>query len=68
MSTALAILLHEDFLKCVDIYKDYSGRWTCECKKGLWGVDAPTKDEACHQGLHYFFQYLDDGEYDEILA
>ncbi len=40
------------------------GRWECECKKGLWGVSAPTKKSAKDEGRHYFQQYDSDGEYD----
>lgn len=34
------------------------------CKKGLWSVTAPTKEEAVKIVKHYFIQYLSDGEYD----
>lgn len=44
--------------------KKGKGFWECECKKGLWGVMAPTKKSAKDEGRHYFAQYLSDGEYD----
>jgi len=40
-----------------------SGRVEMHCKKGLWGVDAPTEDEAEKEALHYFMQYYNEGEY-----
>ena len=44
--------------------KKKHGRWECECKRGLWGVSAPTKKSAKNEGRHYFAQYESDGEYD----
>lgn len=35
------------------------------CKLGLWGVFAPTKDQAIAEARHYFVQYFNDGEYSE---
>jgi len=43
--------------------KQVGKRWRCECKKGLWSVDAPTKKQALLEGSYYFAQYLSDGEY-----
>lgn len=37
------------------------------CKKGLWGVCAPTKEQAEKEAKHYFIQYFDDGEYGKDL-
>jgi len=39
------------------------GRWQIDCKKGFWGVDAPTLEEASREAHHYFRQYYFDGEY-----
>jgi hypothetical protein len=33
------------------------------CKKGLWGVDAPDHETAEREAMHYFRQYYEDGEY-----
>lgn len=33
------------------------------CAKGLWGVCAPTADQADREAKHYFVQYFSDGEY-----
>jgi hypothetical protein len=33
------------------------------CKKGLWGVEAPTQEEAERKSRHYFALYFGDGEY-----
>ena len=35
------------------------------CIKGLWGVTAPTKEQAENEAKHYFWLYFGDGEYDE---
>jgi hypothetical protein len=40
-----------------------NGRYSIKCVKGLWAVDAPNKSEATREALHYFSQYLEDGEY-----
>ena len=37
--------------------------YSIECKKGLWGVYAPTKQEAEREAKHYFVRYFLDGEY-----
>ncbi len=42
-----------------------NGRYQINCRKGLWGVDAPSLEEAAREAVHYFTQYLSDGEYDE---
>jgi hypothetical protein len=34
-----------------------------KCKEGLWRVDAPTKELAEREAMHYFWQYYHDGEY-----
>ena len=38
------------------------------CRKGLWGVLAPTKEEAEREARRYFAQYFSDGEYDTEQA
>ena len=37
--------------------------YSIRCKKGLWGIDAPTEEEAEREAMHYFMLYLADGEY-----
>ena len=37
--------------------------YSAKCKKGLWRVDAPTKEQAEKEGRYYFSQYFLDGEY-----
>ena len=44
------------------------GYVSIDCKLGLWGVSAPTRDIATHQAMHYFLQYRDDGEYSSIIG
>ena len=55
----------EEYKKHTKTVKSGSG-YAAKCKKGLWRVDAPTKEEADREGMHYFAQYWADGEYDEI--
>ena len=43
---------------------DDGDRVCIACKKGLWSVDAPTKEDALREARHYFAQYYQDGEYD----
>ncbi|QDP52106.1 MAG: hypothetical protein Unbinned706contig1000_50 [Prokaryotic dsDNA virus sp.] len=57
----------EKFEKCAKI-KIKTGRVTIDCIKGLWGVDAPTLEQAIGEGKHYFLQYLGDGEYYDIIG
>ncbi len=38
-----------------------------ECKMGLWSVIGPI-DSVYFDSLHYFKQYMDDGEYHKILG
>ena len=45
------------------MHKD--GRCTIACNKGLWSVDAPSKNEATIEAVRYFLQYWEDGEYSD---
>ena len=36
--------------------------YTVKCRKGLWGVESPTKDGAEREGRHYFALYFSDGD------
>lgn len=44
--------------------KDKYG-WNVNCKKGLWGVSGESLEDVEREALHYFMQYLSDGEYDD---
>lgn len=33
------------------------------CRLGLWGVFAPTMEQALKEAQHYYLQYYSDGEY-----
>lgn len=57
----------EKFTKCVTVKKS-KGRVEIDCKLGLWGVDAPTLEQAVGEAKHYFTQYLEDGEYSSIVG
>lgn len=38
--------------------------YSIRCRKGLWGVTAPTLTDLFREATHYFQQYYLDGEYD----
>ncbi len=57
----------EKFEKCTKV-KVKKGRVTVDCIKGLWGVDAPTIEQAIDEAKHYFLQYMVDGEYHDIIG
>ena len=46
--------------------KRESGYTIIDCKRGLWGVCAPTLKQAMDEARHYFVQYYADGEYKEV--
>ncbi len=56
-----------EMMKCTTITVDCD-YVSIDCKLGLWGVSAPTRDIATHQAMHYFLQYRDDGEYSSIIG
>ena len=59
------VVTEEDaFIENVEIKGAEDGGWIIECKKGLWGVYAPTIEQATSEAIHYFRQYYGDGEYD----
>jgi len=57
----------EKFVKCTKV-KQSKNRVTVDCVKGLWGVDAPTMEQAIDEAKSYFLQYLGDGEYSDIVG
>lgn len=46
-------------------YKSSGGRHRFTCRKGLWGVEAESFEEALRESLTYLTQYMADGEYDD---
>lgn len=54
--------IDEAYIKHTKHTKKY-GRYQIDCKKGLFGVDAPNKEQAEREAKHYFIQYFMDGEY-----
>lgn len=38
------------------------------CKLGLWSVSGKNLNDVKREALHYWVQYLRDGEYDELLS
>lgn len=57
----------EKFYMCTDLSK-VNGIVSIECKLGLWGVSAPTMEQAVDEAKHYFLQYLSDDEYSSIVG
>jgi len=45
-------------------YKEKDGRHTFDCRP-FFSVDAPTKQQAETEARHYFWQYYQDGEFDQ---
>jgi hypothetical protein len=37
------------------------------CKKGLWAVEGQLEAKVRGDAIHYFWQYMQDGEYDEMM-
>lgn len=52
------------FNKWTTTRKTKSG-YSVTCKKGLWSIHAPSKDDAFREALRYFAQYYSDGEYED---
>ena len=60
------MLIDEDFKKHTKHHVSADGtQYSIDCKKGLWGVSAPTQEAALNEARHYFRQYWRDGEYSE---
>lgn len=58
---------YERFKSNIIINEEPDGRCEISCKKGLWSVSANGLLTAIHEALHYYVQYKNDGEYDELL-
>ena len=58
---------NEMFERCVERRSKRGGRYEIRCILGNFSVDAPTNEEAEREAKHYFGQYFQDGEYDQIL-
>lgn len=48
--------------------QDEHGFWHFECPKGLWGAGSFSHNEAEREASMYFWQYMEDGEYDDLLT
>lgn len=57
----------DDMLECSIVCPTGDGRTSITCKLGLWGVSAASESEALREAMHYWQQYLRDGEYDSLL-
>jgi len=57
--------LLDSFYRDVKISEDGFGV-EINCRLGLWGVSAPTMEQALREAQHYYLQYQRDGEYGGI--
>lgn len=57
----------DKFYMCTKSKKS-KGLHIIDCRLGLWGVSAPTIEQAVNEAKHYFLQYLSDGEYSSIIG
>lgn len=55
-----------DFQKCT-IHTRIGDRGQIECCLGLWSVEGPWGPFLINEATRYFYQYKNDGEYDELL-
>jgi hypothetical protein len=56
------ITIDKAFKKFTTISKTKNG-FRARCKKGLWKVDAPTKEACLKEAEYCFMRYFFDGEY-----
>ena len=59
--------MDRDFERCT-IYKRHGRRVSVRCRLGLWMVDGTDATAVIREAKHYFRQYREDGEYDDILS
>jgi hypothetical protein len=58
-------------ISLVALYKRNTERYRVQhrcairCKKGLWSVNGPDFKSIEGEAMRYFFQYLEDGEYND---
>lgn len=57
--------VNAEFEKCVK--RSRCGE-AITCRLGLWSVFGLIKDDLEREATHYWIQYRDDGEYDELLG
>ena len=57
----------DDGFKAFTKHKKDEFGFCVDCALGLWGVSAPTQEEAEREARHYFVQYWGDGEYDHLI-
>ncbi|CAH9015872.1 conserved hypothetical protein [Vibrio phage 381E49-1] len=50
----------------VQVKKDKFGTWHFDCPIGLWGVSGNSKNQASSEAQAYFWQCLEDGEYNDL--
>lgn len=55
-----------EFEKCV-VYKKHGDSCEIKCRLGFWSVEGLFNIALIHEANHYFQQYKEDGEYDELL-
>jgi hypothetical protein len=56
-----------DYFKLLCIYTLHDTHTLeVECPKLLWGICGP-KDKVMTEAFHYFMQYYNDGEYNQLI-
>ena len=60
--------IRDYFMDCVTETHDTDGRTCFDCNKGLWAVSAPDPYTALKEARHFYTQYVNDGEYKDIIA
>jgi hypothetical protein len=55
------------FRKCVNIRTSKNGEVRIGCRRGNWVVSGRDRTQVEQEARHYWFMYLQDGEYKNIL-
>ena len=60
--------LLRSFDRCVKWECESDGTVSCVCKVGLWSVYGKDREWVEREARHYWIQYFEDGEYNELLG
>jgi len=61
------MIVSDRFHKCAETKRMKDGSIQIHCKRGLWSVRGHDEDFVEREAIHYWQQYLSDGEYDTLL-
>lgn len=65
MNSEMAV---QELFNAIVKYRARGDRHEYRCPLGFWSVDAPDKESARREAIHYFCQYDADGEYDRLVV